>query len=90
MPDLLLRDVPQHIVETLERQAALHGRSAETEHRLILDAALRAGFWERAAALRAETRGRILGDRQTLFAGIATSDDYPHAATARRAITLTR
>ena len=59
MPDLLLRDVPQHIIDTLERQAALHSRSAEAEHRIILEEAIRAGFWERAAALREETRGRI-------------------------------
>ncbi len=59
MPDLLLRDVPQHTIDALERQAALHGRSVEAEHRLILEGALRASFWERAAALREETRGRI-------------------------------
>jgi len=59
MPDLLLRDVPQHIIDALERQADMHGRGAEAEHRIILEAALRAGFWERAAKLRAETRGRI-------------------------------
>jgi len=59
MPDLLLRDVPQHTIDALERQAALHGRSLEVEHRAIIEAALRAGFWERAAALRAETSGRI-------------------------------
>ena len=62
MPDLLLRDVPEHMIDALERQAALHGRSAEAEHRAILEAALRAGFWERAAALREETRGRISTD----------------------------
>ncbi len=59
MPDLLLRDVPKHMIDALEHQAALHGRSAEAEHRHILEEALRAGFWERAAALREETRGRI-------------------------------
>jgi plasmid stability protein len=59
MPDLLLRDVPQETIDALERQAALHGRSAEAEHRLIVEQAIRAGFWERAAALRAETHDRI-------------------------------
>ena len=62
MSQLLVRDVPLDIVEALKRRAADHGRSAEAEHRLILEAALRpgrAGFWERAAALREETRGRI-------------------------------
>jgi plasmid stability protein len=50
------------VVEALKRRAAEHGHSAEAEHRLILEAALRAGrsgFWERAAALRDRTRGRI-------------------------------
>ncbi|HZU88669.1 MAG TPA: plasmid stabilization protein [Stellaceae bacterium] len=62
MAQLLVRDVPLDIVEALKRRAAAHGRSAEAEHRLILEEALRpgrAGFWERAAKLREETRGRI-------------------------------
>lgn len=62
MSQLLVRDVPRDVVEALKRRAAEHGRSAEAEHRAILEAALRpgrAGFWERAAALRAATRGRI-------------------------------
>jgi antitoxin FitA len=67
MPDLLLRDVPKHMIDALERQAVLHGRSIEAEHRLILEAALRAGFWERAAALREETRGRIFTNSTELI-----------------------
>ena len=62
MPQLLVRDVPQDVVEALKRRATEHGRSAEAEHRIILEEALRpgrAGFWERAAKLREETRGRI-------------------------------
>jgi plasmid stability protein len=62
MAQLLVRDVPQDVVEALKRRAAEHGRSAEAEHRLILEEALRprrAEFRERAAALRDETRGRI-------------------------------
>lgn len=62
MPQLLVRDVPRDVVEALKRRAAEHGHSAEAEHRAILEAALcagRAGFWRRAAALRAGTRGRI-------------------------------
>jgi plasmid stability protein len=46
----------------LKRRAAERGRSAEAEHRTILEEALRAGragFWQRAAALRAATRGRL-------------------------------
>jgi plasmid stability protein len=62
MPQLLVRNVPHDVIEALKRRAAEHGRSAEAEHRVILEEALRAGragFWERAAALRAATRGRI-------------------------------
>jgi plasmid stability protein len=40
MPDPILDDVPDDLVEALERRAALHGRSAEDEHRLILIEAL--------------------------------------------------
>ncbi|HJU20016.1 MAG TPA: Arc family DNA-binding protein [Stellaceae bacterium] len=70
MAQLLVRDVPQDVVEALKRRAAEHGRSAEAEHRLILEQALRpgrAGFWERAAALREEMRGRILTNSTDLI-----------------------
>jgi len=43
MPQLLVRDVPQDVVEALKRRAAEHGRSAEAEHRIILEQALRPG-----------------------------------------------
>ena len=62
MAQLLVRDVPLDVVEALKRRATDHGRSAEAEHRLILEQALRperASFWERAAVLREKTRGRI-------------------------------
>jgi hypothetical protein len=38
MPDLLLPNVPQCIVDALKRQAAAHGRAVEAEHRMILEA----------------------------------------------------
>ena len=70
LPQLLVRDVPQDVVEALKRRAAEHGRSAEAEHRLILEETLRPGrsdFWERAAKLRDETRGRVLSDSTDLI-----------------------
>lgn len=70
LPQLLVRDVPHDVVDALKRRAADHGRSAEAEHRLILEEVLRpgrAGFWERAAALRAELRGRISGSSADLI-----------------------
>ena len=62
MAQLLVRDVPQDVVEALKRRASEHGRSAEAEHRLILEQTLRPGrvrFRERAMALREATQGRI-------------------------------
>jgi antitoxin FitA len=58
---LLVRDVPLELVEALKKRAAERGRSAEAEHRMILEEALRpdtSDFWEEAAKLRDETRGR--------------------------------
>jgi len=65
MPQLLVRDVPRDIVEALKRQASSHGRSAEAEHRAILEKALKAGrdsFRANAARLREEMRDRIISD----------------------------
>jgi len=65
MPQLLVRDVPRDIVDALKRRAAEHGRSAEAEHRAILESALKAGregFRARASAMRQATVGRIVGD----------------------------
>lgn len=70
MPQLLVRDVPGEIVAALKRRAASHGRSAEAEHRIILEQALNAGrdsFRARAGALRDRTRGRIVGESADLI-----------------------
>jgi plasmid stability protein len=70
MAQLLVRDLSPDIVEALKRRASEHGRSAEAEHRIILEEALRTrdnGFWERAAKLRDELRGRISGDSTDLI-----------------------
>ncbi|HEY2660303.1 MAG TPA: Arc family DNA-binding protein [Caulobacteraceae bacterium] len=70
MAQLLVRDVPRDLVEALKRRAASHGRSAEAEHRAILEQALKAGrdgFRARAGNLRDETRGRILGESADLI-----------------------
>ena len=42
MGQLIVRNVRTDIVTALKRRAARHGRSAEAEHRQILEAALRA------------------------------------------------
>ena len=70
MPQLLVRNVPTEVVEALKKRASSHGRSAEAEHRAILEQALstdRAGFWERARELRRQTEGRISGDSAELI-----------------------
>ena len=70
MAQLLVREVPQDVVEALKRRAKEHGRSAEAEHRAILEEALRpdrAGFWERAAKLREELSGRTFTDSTGLI-----------------------
>jgi antitoxin FitA len=78
MPELLVRDVPEDIVEALRRRAAEHGRSLEAEHRIILEEVLcashrevgrpdRADFRERAAKLREELRGRIFTPSEDLI-----------------------
>ncbi|HWU14113.1 hypothetical protein [Caulobacter sp. BK020] len=70
MAQLLVREVPRDVVEALKRRAAANGRSAEAEHRLILEATLKAGrsaFRERAAVLREKTQGRIVGESADLI-----------------------
>ena len=70
MAQLLVREVPRDVVDALKRRAASHGRSAEAEHRAILEQALKAGregFRSRAANLRDQTRGRIVGESADLI-----------------------
>ncbi len=40
MANLVVRNLDQSIVEALKRRAAVRGRSAEAEHRLILEQVL--------------------------------------------------
>jgi antitoxin FitA len=70
MPQLLVRNVPREVVDALKRRASSHGRSAEAEHRAILENTLTAAhesFWVEAACLREKTRGRIGGDSADLI-----------------------
>ena len=59
MPQLTVRNVPALVVAALKTQAAAHGRSAEAEHRDILQRALLADgsdFAARAAEIRRRIR----------------------------------
>lgn len=70
MAQLLLRASPETLVAALKERAAANGRSAEAEHRLILEEALRSGrneFRKRAGRLRAQTGGRIQGEPADLI-----------------------
>ena len=70
MAQLLLRNVPDHIADALARRAAENGRSAEAEHRAILENTLRPGleeFLEAAAKLREELKGRTFTPSEDLI-----------------------
>jgi plasmid stability protein len=61
---LIVRDLDEAIVKALRARAARNGRSAEAEHRRILEAALRGGedmaaCADAAARLRARFRSRL-------------------------------
>ena len=61
MAQLLVRDVSDAVVAELQKRAARNGRSAEAEHRAILEQSLKPkneNFWEDATKLREALRGR--------------------------------
>ncbi len=67
MAQLLVRDIPEETVAALKKRAKANGRSAEAEHRAILEEALkrqRDDFWERVDAARRELEetGRTFTD----------------------------
>lgn len=62
MAQLTVRNVNDQIVRALRQRAAMHGRSAEAEHREILRAALLEGeedFVTRAKDLRRRLRSTV-------------------------------
>ncbi len=63
MGQLILLGLDETLIQALEQRAAHAGRSAEAEHRAILEQALRAdaeSFTEAAARLRARTPPQAL------------------------------
>lgn len=69
MAQLTVRNLDPELVRRLKIRAAEAGRSAEAEHRAILEVALRPpgkGFWEQAATMRRATRGRTATDSAVL------------------------
>lgn len=70
MAQLTVRNLSTEVVRALKRRAAAHDRSAEAEHRAILESILRpdgGDFWQRAARLREQTRGRAVSDSTDLI-----------------------
>jgi plasmid stability protein len=62
MTQLTVRNVSERVVRTLKQRAAVHGRSAEAEHREILREALlgrEEDFATRAKALRRRLRSTV-------------------------------
>lgn len=69
MAQLTVRRLDDELVQRLKLRAVKNHRSAEAEHRAILEAALRAesgAFWRRAGELREATRGRRMTDSAIL------------------------
>jgi len=59
MAQLIVRNLDEDLVRLLKQRAAAKGVSVESEHRRILEEALRPGaedFWEMADRLRARSR----------------------------------
>ncbi|HEY1961401.1 MAG TPA: hypothetical protein VGG69_03195 [Rhizomicrobium sp.] len=72
MAQLLVREIPDTLVSELKKRAKKHGRSAEAEHRAILEAALKPpadDFWKEADRIRNELResGRTFTDSTELI-----------------------
>jgi antitoxin FitA len=70
MGQLLVRNLDDDLIRRLKERAAAHGRSAEAEHRAILERVLRPGgedFVERAARWRRLTAGRETTDSAELI-----------------------
>ena len=70
MSQLIVRNVPKEIVRALKLRVARRGRSAEAEHRVILEQALKkvsADFWSRADQLRNETARRKSAPSEALL-----------------------
>ncbi len=85
MAQLTVRNLDGELVRRLKVRAAQHNRSAESEHRAILEAVLGpapSDFWERAAALREATQGRITEDSTEV---IRRDRDRDHQGTGPKA-----
>ena len=71
MAQLTVRQLDRDLVHRLKIRAAHNERSAEAEHRIILEEVLRpekpSRFWQEATAMRKRTRGRAYTDSALLI-----------------------
>jgi antitoxin FitA len=77
---LLVRNVDDDLILRLKERAAAHGRSAEAEHRWILEQALCAtgeSFAERAARWQRLTAGRKATDSAEIIRADRDRDHQP-------------
>lgn len=64
MANLVVRNLEDRVVQALKQRAAKHGRSAEAEHRAILEAAL------------IKTRRRSLADVLAAMPDVGRDEDF--------------
>jgi antitoxin FitA len=64
MADLIVRNLDRSIVEALKKRALRHGRSAEAEHRAILESAL------------ARTRRKTFAQALATIPDVGTDEDF--------------
>lgn len=80
MAQLTVRKLDDDLVRRLKIRAARNNRSAEAEHRAILESALRSGgedFWREAERLRQETAGRRNSDSTEIVRQARDRDGSP-------------
>lgn len=74
MAQVLIRDLDDSVVESLKAVAAAHGRSLQTELKLVIETHARKTNKVEARALAARIRRRIGSKRQT-DSGILQAED---------------
>jgi plasmid stability protein len=74
MPQLLVRNVSDEVVQALKTRAASHGRSVEAEHRALLEQTLAAdrqarveAWLEKSEPLRDRLKGRVFTPSEVLI-----------------------
>lgn len=72
MPNLIVRNLDQDLVQKLKQRAAAHSRSAEAEHRAILQAAL------------SPTRRRSLASMLARMPDVGTDADFARMRSGKR------